>query len=76
MNLAPSASSAGKDRAKAGAWRAGAQPDGDRPCRSGLWLRKPRKRPMACSACDTLIDFHIGLGGPAQRGFLKRLDIL
>ena len=31
---------------------------------------------MACSACDTLIDFHIGLGRPAQRGFLKRFDIL
>lgn len=25
---------------------------------------------------DSLIDFHIGLGGPAQRGFLKRFDIL
>ena len=31
---------------------------------------------MACSACDTLIDFHIGLGGSAQRGLLKRFDIL
>ena len=31
---------------------------------------------MACPACDTLIDFPIGLGGPAQRGFLKRFDIL
>ncbi len=30
---------------------------------------------MACSACDTLIDFRIGLGRPAQRGFLKRFDI-
>ena len=25
---------------------------------------------------DSLIDIHIGLGGPAQRGFLKRFDIL
>lgn len=25
---------------------------------------------------DSLIDFHLGLGGPAQRGFLKRFDIL
>ncbi len=25
---------------------------------------------------DSLIDFHIGLGGLAQRGFLKRFDIL
>ena len=31
---------------------------------------------MVCSACDTLIDFRIGLGRPAQRGFLKRFDIL
>ena len=25
---------------------------------------------------DSLIDFHIDLGGPAKRGFLKRFDIL
>jgi hypothetical protein len=25
---------------------------------------------------NSLIDFRIGLGGPAQRGFLKRFDIL
>ena len=31
---------------------------------------------MACSACDTLIDFRIGLGGSAQRSFLKCLQIL
>ena len=31
---------------------------------------------MTCSACDTMIDFCIGLGGPAQRGLLKRIDIL
>ncbi len=55
-----------------GSW-AGTQPDGDRPSWSGWWLREPRKRPMTG---DSLIDFHIGLGGPAQRGFLKRFDIL
>jgi len=76
LSLARSALSAGKQRARAGALRTGAQPDGDRPCRSGWWLREARKRPMACSACDTLIDFCIGLGGPAQRGLLKRFDIL
>ena len=76
MNLALSVLPAGKHWAKAGASRAGAQPDGDRPCRSGWWLREARKRPMACSACDTLIDFRIGLGRPAQRGLLKRFDIL
>jgi len=76
LNLALSVLPAGKHWAKAGASRTGAQPDGDRPCRSGWWLREPRKRPMACSACDTLIDFRIGLGGSAQRSFLKCLYIL
>ena len=55
-----------------GSW-ASAQPDRDRPSWSGWWLREPRKRPMTG---DSLIDFHIGLGGPAQSGFLKRFDIL
>ena len=76
MSLAQSALPAGKHRAKASASRTGAQPDGDRPCRSGWWLRKLRKRPMACPACDTLIDFRIGLGRSAQRSFLKCLHIL
>ena len=31
---------------------------------------------MACSACDTMIDFRIGLGRSSQRSFLKRFDIL
>ena len=76
MNLALSALPAGKYWAKASASRTVAQPDGDRPGRLGWWLREARKRPMACSACHTLIDLRIGLGGPAQRGLLKRFDIL
>lgn len=76
MSLARSALPAGKHRAKASASRTGAQPDGDRPCWSGWWLHEPRKRPMACSACDTLIDLRIGLGRSAQRGLLKCFDIL
>ena len=31
---------------------------------------------MTCSACDTQVDFRIGLGRPAQRGVFKRFDVL
>ena len=76
LNLAPSASPAGKDRAEAGVWRTGAQPNVERPSWSEWRLCAPRKHPMTCSACDTLGGFLIGLGRPAQRGLLKRFDIL